>query len=141
MNTSNMVSAVGARFRGNHQYVLGGAYILVEEPTNQHDPNAIRVMHEGKHVAYVSRDTIGSADLKRVYTPISEFNAGGLVCHMRPMDAEENECTCIDPDLLCPTERSLASSGCAQHDEAAKEKAAIALQAGIRAMVAMEELE
>lgn len=138
-----MISAVGARFRGNHQYVLGGAYILVAEPTNQHDPNAVKVMHEGKHVAYVSRDTIGSADLGRVYTPISEFNAGGLVCHMRPMDAEEEKkvCTCIDPDLLCPTERSLlASSGCAQHDEAAKEKekAAIALQAAFRVMLARE---
>lgn len=55
------ISVVGEFYRGDNLSVLAGrdlvwAY-LIPEPTNTHDPNAIMVNIEGRHVGYLDRDT------------------------------------------------------------------------------------
>lgn len=35
---------------------VGTAFDLKPEPTNQYDPNAVQVVHDGHHVGYVPRD-------------------------------------------------------------------------------------
>lgn len=49
----------GARFRGDYyktgQFTLGDSITLEPEPTNQYDPNAIRVIHAGFHLGYVPK--------------------------------------------------------------------------------------
>lgn len=50
----------GAKFRDADAYLKalpdGTAFALEAEPTNQHDPNAVKVLHDGRHVGYVPRD-------------------------------------------------------------------------------------
>jgi hypothetical protein len=48
--------AVGMRFRGGHIFSDGDVIRLEAEPDNEYDANAIKVMANGKHVAYVARD-------------------------------------------------------------------------------------
>lgn len=51
---------VGQKFRGLDPYlpgiVAGCPALLVREPTNQFDPNAIAVYVDGKHVGYLRKE-------------------------------------------------------------------------------------
>lgn len=47
---------VGMRYRNNHSFSIGDTVTLKEEDNNIHDPNAIQVLVNNKHVAYVSRE-------------------------------------------------------------------------------------
>ena len=50
----------GTKHRGADAYVRAlepeTPVALEPEPTNQYDPNAVKVLHEGKHIGYVPRD-------------------------------------------------------------------------------------
>jgi hypothetical protein len=48
----------GVRFRPGAADILadldeGAAFTLQREPDNQHDPNAVKILHDGHHVGYV----------------------------------------------------------------------------------------
>ena len=49
-------TAVGMRFRGNHVFTPEDNVTLQREDENPHDPNAVKILVGGRHVAYVSRD-------------------------------------------------------------------------------------
>jgi hypothetical protein len=64
---SSVFTVVGFRFRpGKPQpgCLVGKEIQLVSESTNQHDPNAIKVMVDNKHVAYVTR--LDCDDVKKI---------------------------------------------------------------------------
>lgn len=51
----------GVKFRagsGEHMAIRedDGKWLLQPEPTNQHDPHAVKVLHDGFHVGYVPRE-------------------------------------------------------------------------------------
>jgi hypothetical protein len=48
--------AVGMRFRGGHVFSEGDEITLEKEDDNLHDSNAIKILVQGKHVAYVVRN-------------------------------------------------------------------------------------
>jgi len=50
------VTFVGMRFRGGHYFQDKDNVTLAPEPENQYDANAIKVLVNGDHVAYVARD-------------------------------------------------------------------------------------
>lgn len=60
----------GARFRGlNEQHALLSAFVgdevlLVAEPTNPYDPDAIKVMLNGHHIGYVPRESTSRIPLE-----------------------------------------------------------------------------
>lgn len=49
-------TAVGMRFRGGHVFEAKDNIEFEPEPDNKFDPNAIKIMVERKHVAYVSKE-------------------------------------------------------------------------------------
>lgn len=49
-------TVVGMRFHGNHRFTKEDAITLEKEDDNPKDPKAIRVMIDGKKVAYVARE-------------------------------------------------------------------------------------
>ena len=53
----DLFEMVGMRHRGTAQYVAGlpnGAELTLErEPDNSYDGNAVKVLHKGRHVAYI----------------------------------------------------------------------------------------
>lgn len=51
---------VAMRFNGGHVFTDEEKVVLVPEPTNAYDPNAIAVMVAGSRVAYVARDYVGT---------------------------------------------------------------------------------
>tara|TARA_Y100000389_G_scaffold25743_1_gene22257 strand:+ start:168 stop:674 length:507 start_codon:yes stop_codon:yes gene_type:complete len=62
------ITAVGMRFRGYHSFLPENIYQLEADPTNPHDSNAIKIMHNGTHVAFVARTTQSRAEIGRDYT-------------------------------------------------------------------------
>lgn len=49
-------TAVGMRFRGGHVFTKDDNIKFELEPDNNYDPNAIKIMVNNKHVAYVSKE-------------------------------------------------------------------------------------
>lgn len=53
----SLLTIVGMKHRGTEALVAGlpkgEPLTLVREPTNAHDPNAVRVLARGEHVAYI----------------------------------------------------------------------------------------
>ena len=49
-------TAVGMRYRGGHRFTEEDVITLQPEPLNKHDANAIKILANGEHVAYVSRE-------------------------------------------------------------------------------------
>lgn len=49
-------TAVGMRFRGDHKFEAKDNISFEPEPENKFDPNAIKIMVDGVHVAYVSKE-------------------------------------------------------------------------------------
>jgi hypothetical protein len=69
---ANPFTVVGMRFRGNHKFKKSDNITLEFDPSNQYDKNAIKVMVDGVHRAYVAKDNnryIG--DLMRRYPKYS----------------------------------------------------------------------
>ena len=65
---TNPFIVVGMRFRGNYKFKKYDDITLEFEPSNEYDKNAIKVMVDGTHRAYVAKDNnkcIG--DLMRRY--------------------------------------------------------------------------
>ena len=56
MRPSKRFVVVGMRFNGNHIFSDGDVVTLEADPDNRYDTNAIRVIANGKHVAYVARN-------------------------------------------------------------------------------------
>lgn len=59
----------GVKFRpgaADHLATLepGAEFTLEPEPANRHDPNAVKILHDGMHLGYVPRDL--SADVARL---------------------------------------------------------------------------
>lgn len=48
-------TAVGMRYRGNYRFTSFDSITLEMEPTNKYDTNAIKVLANGEHKAYVSK--------------------------------------------------------------------------------------
>ncbi|CAG8605792.1 3163_t:CDS:1, partial [Ambispora leptoticha] len=58
----------GMRFHGNHKFKKSDIITLELEPFNTYDKNAIKVMVDGIHKAYVAKDeNIRIGDLIRYY--------------------------------------------------------------------------
>ena len=77
--------AVGLRFRGNHIFSEGDVISIEAEPENVHDANAVMVMANGKHVAYVARDHtqfLSKDDYKRDIILVERL-ANSVVLEMR----------------------------------------------------------
>ena len=51
-----VITAVGMRFRGNHGFTVQDNILLVKEDENPRDANAVKIMVDGRHVAYVARE-------------------------------------------------------------------------------------
>jgi hypothetical protein len=49
-------TAVGMRFRGNHRFTPNDQITLEADNENPCDSNAVKVMVDGRHVAYASRE-------------------------------------------------------------------------------------
>jgi len=49
-------TAVGMKYRGNYKFKSGVRVTLVPEDDNPHDSNAVKVLAENRHVAYVARE-------------------------------------------------------------------------------------
>ncbi|KAK9759807.1 hypothetical protein K7432_016809 [Basidiobolus ranarum] len=82
---------VGMKYRGNHSFSVGDKITLLEENNNPHDPNAIQVLVDNNHVAYVSREnapTLRSIGVKhKVCTCLEVFSYSAkfvLECETRP---------------------------------------------------------
>ena len=50
------ITAVGMRFRGSHSFSAQDKITLAKEDENPKDPNAVKIMVDGRHVAYVARE-------------------------------------------------------------------------------------
>lgn len=70
---------VGQKFRGLDPYlpgiIAGCEAVLVREPTNQFDPNAIAVYVDGRHVGYLRKEDNGPI-AKRIDAEGIPFRAG-----------------------------------------------------------------
>ncbi|CAJ0643343.1 6186_t:CDS:2 [Entrophospora sp. SA101] len=59
---------VGMRFRGGHKFKKSDTITLEPEPSNTYDKNAIKVMVDGIHKAYVAKDeNVSIGDLMKKY--------------------------------------------------------------------------
>ncbi|CAJ0870021.1 5745_t:CDS:2 [Entrophospora sp. SA101] len=68
---------VGMRFRGGHKFKKSDTITLEPEPSNTYDKNAIKIMVDGIHKAYVAKDeNVSIGDLMRRY-PRYRVNAHG----------------------------------------------------------------
>ncbi|CAH1768623.1 14792_t:CDS:2 [Entrophospora sp. SA101] len=59
---------VGMRFRGGHKFKKSDTITLEPEPSNTYDKNAIKIMVDGTHKAYVAKDeNVSIGDLMKKY--------------------------------------------------------------------------
>src|SRR6185369_14516711 len=59
---------VGMRFRGGHKFKKSDTITLELEPSNTYDKNAIKVMVDGIHKAYVAKnENVSVGDLMKKY--------------------------------------------------------------------------
>ncbi|CAJ0767868.1 15351_t:CDS:1, partial [Entrophospora sp. SA101] len=59
---------VGMRFRGGHKFKKSDTITLEPEPSNTYDKNAIKIMVDGIHKAYVAKDeNVSIGDLMKKY--------------------------------------------------------------------------
>ena len=59
---------VGMRFRGGHKFKKSDIITLELEPSNSYDKNAIKVMVDGIHKAYVAKnENVSIGDLMKQY--------------------------------------------------------------------------
>jgi len=60
------IRAVGMKFRGNHVFSENETLTLERDRHNKFDPNAIKVLADGKHVAFVARENNQAFDPSQV---------------------------------------------------------------------------
>jgi len=51
-----LFTVVGMKYHGNYKFTQGERVTLVPEDDNTHDSNAVKVLVENRHVAYVARE-------------------------------------------------------------------------------------
>ncbi|CAJ0843187.1 19379_t:CDS:2, partial [Entrophospora sp. SA101] len=74
---NQLVNKLGMRFRGGHKFKKSDTITLEPEPSNTYDKNAIKIMVDGIHKAYVAKDeNVSIGDLMRRY-PRYRVNAHG----------------------------------------------------------------
>ena len=49
-------TAVGMRFRGNHRFAPNDRIVIEADDENPYDSSAVKVLVDGRHVAYASRE-------------------------------------------------------------------------------------
>ena len=65
---TNSFMVVGMRFRGGHKFKKSDIITLELEPSNTYDKNAIKVMVDGIHKAYVAKnENVSIGDLIKQY--------------------------------------------------------------------------
>lgn len=67
----NQTNSEGMRFRGNHKFSKRDTIKLEKDNKNKEDPNAIKIIVNNKHVAYVGREY---CELLRNQKKLDDFN-------------------------------------------------------------------
>lgn len=70
---------------------------LVPEPTNQYDPNAIKVLISGKHIGYIKKGScahlkklMSTNSIKSITATIKGGNSKYITCYDSPKDRDKN---------------------------------------------------
>ncbi|CAJ0630231.1 10740_t:CDS:2 [Entrophospora sp. SA101] len=68
LKSKNEKILLGMRFRGGHKFKKSDTITLEPEPSNTYDKNAIKIMVDGTHKAYVAKDeNVSIGDLMKKY--------------------------------------------------------------------------